>query len=277
MPAFISGDDAFQFAFGISRSEVIGDVSETGHSVFRGPNTDEVTEAYQFDVAGIVSDRSQASLTLPLIRKSVRLGEATPNRFGAGDVAFGYAYEAWPEWTYSQWKPRGYVFSRLTVPTAHSIYDSGSPSATDAFGTGFYRLSTGVLLLKNWGTWDAAIIPEIHYSISRTFVDPNQNSVRVTPGFGASSNFSLGYHISEYRLGFRIQPSWAQARVVETDDRRNQTSQEWVWNAGLDLSYAMGSEWSLTGYYSDQTLFGPARNTTLSRAVGLNFQKRWPR
>lgn len=278
-PALISGDDAYQFSFIASRAEVIGDAPASGRPIFRGPGSDEVTETYRLEGVALVSDRWQASAALPLVRKSRATGDASLGRSGVGDISLGAGFEAWPEWDYSEWKPRGFLFAQLNLPVASSIYDSTNTAATDAFGTGFYRVSVGSLLTKTWRDWDASVVPEFHASFARSFQDASGNEMRVHPGPGASTELSGGYHFSRIplRLGLRFQPVWNASRTIEIDGGQTRSSDQWVWNAGLDLTYSINPEWSAGAAYTDQTLFGPAINTTLSRVFALNFQRRWPR
>lgn len=278
-PSLISGDDAYQFGVTVSNAEVIGDAPETGRPVFRGSNSDEVTRTLRFDAAAILSDRTQASVSVPFASKSVRAGDASNSSSSMGDLSLGFGYEAWPQWTYSEWKPRGFLFAQLNIPVAHSIYDTEAQGATDALGTGFYRTAIGALFLKAWRVWDASFTPEAHYSLSKTFTDGSGNPLHVRPGFGASADLGFGYNFIglPVRLGFRLQPVWNQARAIEMDGMSSRSSDQWVWNAGLEFSYLVSDQWSATASYTDQTLLGPAVNTSLSRTFALGLQRRFPR
>ncbi|MBS1960659.1 MAG: hypothetical protein JST04_00475 [Bdellovibrionales bacterium] len=278
-PSLITGDDAYQFGLAVSRSEIIGDAPTSGKPVFRGDGTDEVTTTYRLDVAAILSDRTQASVTVPFVSKSVAAGGTSNGASGVGDASLGFAYEAWPEWTYSEWKPHGFLFTQLNLPFAHSIYDTEAAGASDAFGTGFYRLSAGTLLRKAWRVLDAAVTPEVHYSLPRAFTDAGGSSLRVSPGFGASVEAGVGYNFVRlpFRVGLRIQPVWNEPRTIDADGARTRSSAQWVWNTGLDVGYLATTEWSLSASYTDQTLLGPAVNTTLGRTFALSLQRRWPR
>ncbi|MBU6376686.1 MAG: hypothetical protein KGQ59_11860, partial [Bdellovibrionales bacterium] len=191
-----------------------------------------------------------------------------------GDPTLGIAYEAWPEWTYSEWKPRGYLFGQLTLPVAKSIYDSSEATLSDATGSGFARFSVGALLLKNHEPWDFSLTPEIHRSFARHF-----GTLSADPGFGGSALVALGYNLRAYpmRLGFRLQPVWNQGRRTESEGVLQEARSQWVWNTGFDLSLLANSQFSVNLNYTDQTLMGPAINTSLSRTVALGVQRRWQR
>jgi hypothetical protein len=50
-----------------------------------------------------------------------------------------------------------------------------------------------------------------------------------------------------------------------------------AWDAGLEASYLVADDWSISASYTDQTLLGPAVNTALSRTFSLAIQHRWQR
>ncbi|NDD91122.1 hypothetical protein EBZ37_03455 [bacterium] len=273
-PAWISGDDRVQAGFSISRSTVIGDAPEAGLPVFRSSSTSEATSTARVDLSALITDRIQASLLASITQKSLSTTTLNAKNTQLGDPTIGMAYEAWPEWNYSEWKPRGFLFGQLTLPLAKSIYDSTDATLSDATGSGFTRLSFGALLLKTREPWDFSLTPEIYRGLARRF-----NALSVDPGFGASALVALGYHLKAYpwRLGFRLQPVWNQGRRTESEGIDQVARSQWVWNTGLDLSILASSSLSVNLNYTDQTLFGPAINTTLSRTVALGIQRRWPR
>ncbi len=279
-PALISGDDAYQLTAGISRGVVIGDAPVSGLPVFRSPGHDEVTQTLRLDGAMLLSDRWQASFTAPVVQRSLDLAGLEGSTTRLGDVSLGLGYEALPEWGYSEWRPRGFVFAQLQLPTAPSIYDAQAWGATDAVGSGFLRLAVGGLFLKTRGAWDYSLMPELHRALARSFVGTDGSVFEVIPGWGASLALGAGYNlpVTPLRVGLRVAPVWNAGRTVDSGQGGlGQSSDQWVWNAGLDVSWLAGTDWSVTGSYTDQTLLGPAVNTTLSRTLALSVQRRWPR
>lgn len=280
-PALISGDDWVQLSATVSRSQVIGDAPAQGLPVFRSQGNAEITQIYRLDGAWMFADRWQTGASIPLIHHSNERARASST--GLGDLRFNLGYEILPEWEYSTWKPKGILFLQATFPTGQSVYDTGSISATDAVGSGFYTFSLGSLWIKRWSSWDAFALPELHYGLPRTFQAADTERTRVSPGFGASLALGGGWSPGggAFRLGLRIQPVFNQAKSIQISgdgaDAATRTSRQLAWESGLDATYVWSDQLSLGASYVDQTLLGPAINSTLSRSFALSLQRRWPR
>lgn len=275
LPSLISGDDRHQISVGVSHSSIIGDVPVQGLPVFRSASTGDTTTSTRINAATLLSDRLQAGLEWSVVEHEAWGRAGSAKYSGMGDPALSLAYEAWPEWEYSEYKPRGYWFAQVSLPFARSIYDSARADLMDAVGSGLARVATGVLLLKTRGDWDFTLLPEIHRTLPRSFGSADGSVLRVDGGTGASLMASAGYSFpaSAWRAGLRLQPVWNSANRVDLE----RASAKSVCNTGLDLSYLWSDEFSMTAAYTDQTLLGPATNTTLSRVASLQLLKRWPR
>lgn len=273
-PAIISGDDQARLALSTSQATVIGDAPDEGIAVFRSGNVSEVTQLLRLDGSMILTDRFQLGLGVPLIRRQVRSATSKAEATRLGDLSLSSAYEALPEWTYSTWKPKGFVFAQLTLPTGRSLYESTATNAVDATGRGFFSVSSGGLFTKSWERWDAFLLPELHYSFTRTF-----ESVTVAPGFGASIAVGGGFspESGSSRYGIRIQPAFDQGKQVRADGGESRSGAQKSWTVSLDWSYLLSADWSFQVSYADQTLLGPARNSTLSRTFLLGVQRSWQR
>lgn len=279
-PSILSGDDSAQVSASLARGTVIGDAPVHGIPVFRNDSSSEITETLLVSGAILLSDRFQVGTSVPFIRHSVSGSSGNGTRStGFGDIRFNTAYEFLPEWTYSAWKPRGFVFLQLTLPTGTSIYDSQSAGAVDALGRGFYGVGAGTLLIKRWTVWDAVFIPEAHYSFARTFRPDPGGSLRVGLGWGGS--LALGFGASpgsgDFRFGLRVQPLYESARKTSVEGATSRTNEQLSWNTTLEASYLVSATWTAQASYTDQTLLGPAINTTLSRTIALGLQHRWER
>ncbi len=274
-PALISGDDAYQLSFSVSRSKVIGDAPEHGIPVFRKQNHNEITQTYKIDGAFVFNDDYQAGMSIPIVQRNVSNASFKEEETGFGDIKANLGYEFWPELSYSEIKPRGFVFMQITVPTGKSIYETSNRVGADAMGRGFYSLGIGTLLVKKWNVWDALIIPNIYYSFTRTF-EKTDETIKVKPGFGGNVLFGIGYNFLDYRVGLRITPNYNQFKRIQSSVT-GETISRYQMNidTGLDFAYLFNQVYSLSISYTDQTILGPAVNTTLSRTVALNFQKRW--
>ncbi len=274
-PAIISGDDRYQLSATTSRSVVIGDAPEKGIPVFRSKNDNEITQSYRLDGAMVFAERLQAGVSLPFVQRAISKTSLKEEGTGFGDLRGNLGYEILPEWDYSVWKPRGFLFLQLTVPTGKSIYESTSPLATDATGRGFYSAGTGLLLVKNWSSWDALVIPEIHHSFTRSFKITDE-TITISPRFGASLLMGAGYNVGDFRIGMRIAPNYNQPKHIHsTTNGDRDTASQLAWDTGLDFAYIFKDTMSATLAYTDQTVLGPVINTTLSRTFAFTLQKRW--
>jgi hypothetical protein len=279
MPAMITGDDTAQLSTAISFGDVIGDAAGRGSlPVFRSNDHSEETTTFRIDGAMLLTDRFQAGVGASIVSRSFSHGSQSAASTHLGDLDLNLGYEILPEWNYSPWRPRGHLFLLTTLPTGRSIYDARETGMIDATGRGFFRIATGTILTKRWNSWDANALGEVHYSFTRSF-----QSLEVAPGWGSS--FALGFGFSpnagNLRFGLRIQPTFAASKrarsLSETSESAPTRTVDSILEASYLLSESNGGTWTAFAAYTDQTLLGPARNTTLSRTIALGLQKRWDR
>jgi hypothetical protein len=276
-PALISGDERMQMDVLFSHSSVVGNVEE-GVPVFWSPKESETTQTVRIDAATLISDRWQIGTMVPVVQQQVNRQGLDRSATALGDVRMNVGYEILPEWTYSVWRPKGYVFAQLMLPTGKSSYDTSDFSEADAVGRGFYTVALGSLLVKRWSSWDAFLIPELHYGFARRFdVTELHDAETVSPRLGASVGFGGGWSYGPLRVGLRFQPVYNQPKKIQTSSNVVYAGYQLSWDTGADLTYLVGDDWSVTGSYTDQTLLGPAVNSYLSRTFALMLQRRWDR
>ena len=276
IPALITGDDSAQLNASVSQASVIGDAPASGMPVFRSSNDSEITQAFKLDGAYRVSDRFQAGVVVPLIRRARTLTNDSASAYGFGDVTLAAAFEALPEWSYSAWKPHGFLFIQSTLPTSPSTYDAQAPFQIDARGRGFFQLGVGAAFLKGVGNWDFIASIEGHRSFARTFTAPGSGDVNLTPGWGTTGLLGVGYSplAGAVRIGLGLSPVY-EGPIQVRGEIASQSASQLVWNTTAQVGYLISPEWSAALTYTDQTLLGPARNVSLSRSVALSAQKRW--
>jgi len=278
IPSLISGDDEAQVSSSISESTVIGEApAGGGAALYRGDADHEESETLRFDGAYKLSDAIQIGAGIPIVRRARAFGDRGQDRAGVGDVALDVAYEVLPELSYSEWKPKGFLFFSLTLPTSPSTYDAEAPYQLDARGRGFFTIGVGAAFLKTIQNYDFSLIPEFHRSFPRSVVLQDGSDVRLSPGWGGSLNVGAGYSFpnTPFRVGLSLSPVYEGAIQI-TGDVNSTSASQLVWNTTLSFGYMISSEWSSSLSYADQTLMGPARNVALSRSFALFFQRRWP-
>ncbi|NDD93253.1 hypothetical protein EBZ37_14380, partial [bacterium] len=189
-----------------------------------------------------------------------------------------------PEWDYSSWKPRSFVFTQLTLPLGGSVYELQNPGdrwGLEARGRGLTQLGMGVLFIKGWTHWDASLSFEAHRPLSRSFsTEKDLQSLEVRPSWGTSLGLSLGFspESTPLRFGFSLSPQYeGSIRTRIGSDLFNVSEPQILWNSTLQASWLMNPSSTLTTAYNDQTWFGPAQNVALNRSVAFLLQKRWER
>lgn len=283
-PFLILGDDEAQLSLGYSYSGLAAKADRDGMVSFIPSQRTESVQSVKLDGAFLISDRLQSGVSLPLVRNSLATGDLSGSSMGLGDVRLSIGYEYLTAWTYSSWKPQGYLFSVIALPTGRSSYESQSNLRTDITGNGFYSLAVGTILFKRWSLWDAFLLPEFHYSLPRTF-QTSGATLRAIPGFGGSIGIGIGYSPGggAFRLGARVQPKLDQglysAQLNTPLEAQGQNRGGTIANCdtGVDLSYMVTDHNTVMMSYTDQTLLGVAMNTNLNRMLAVSFQHRMPR
>lgn len=279
-PFLITGDDRAQINFGYSSSFIVGKADAYGETFYGAAQNSERLEMLRLDGALLLSDRWQAGVSLPIVRNSLANALASHSVTLPGDSRFNIGYEALTAWSYSDWKPQGFLFSTLTLPSGRSGFQSSAPLRADVTGNGFYSLSFGSLFLKRGSQWDAYLVPEGHYSFPRTF-EMAQSNLKVTPGFGGSVGLGVGFSPAggSLRFGMRIQPRYDQPVMTAQLPNFNQKQGAAIitLDMGMDVGYMLTRQDTLLITYTDQALTGLSMNSNLSRILAFNYQHRWER
>jgi hypothetical protein len=281
-PTILTGDDHAQLSASLSQAQVIGDAPTQGTAVFRADGDLEQTQTLKVEGAYLFSDRWQFGATLPVVRRSRSTPATQSTSTGFGDLNLNLAYEWLPEWEYSVWKPRGFVFYQELIPTGGSIYESSfnsiDPWGLNARGRGFFASGIGAVFLKSWGGWDAAFVGEGHRSFSRTF-STFDGSLELSPGWGGSLALAGGFSPSSLplRFGLSLSPAFEEGVRARSASLDSTSDPQLVWTTSVLLGWLVGHESTVSAIYSDQTLLGPASNASLSRTVSISFQRRWQR
>jgi hypothetical protein len=272
-PSIITGDDQAQISASLAYAQVIGDAPVSGLPVFRGDGNSEEIQTLRLAGAALLSDRWQIGAQLPISRRSHATQGLDRSSWGLADVDLDVGFEALPELEYSVWKPRGFVFAHAIFPTGQSIYESTDALATDTSGRGFFSPGAGALFVKSWGIWDGTFLFEAHHGIARSF-----GTLHVTPGWGGTLGLNAGVSpgMGPWRFGLGLSPLYEEGLHLSGDSSGDSASQL-VWNATAQVSWMIRSDLSSSLVYLDQTLMGPAQNTSLNRAVSLQIEKRWER
>ena len=274
-PALITGDYKSQLSAAFSTSAVIGHTDENNQSYFHADDNNEDSQTIRLIGSTMISERTQLGASLPFSRRVIDRSGVNRKDSGLGDIEFHGAYEILPEYGYSVWKPRGFLFSSLTLPTGPSIHDEEVVTSIErARGKGFTTLKTGLSFFKVWGNWDGQILAQVEKSFDRTFRYSGQEVTKKSDlSWGALLAFGHSPFASDFRWGLSIAPYYRGAIKNQSDVELAES--QLVWDANISLSYMFSFDWSVNLIYSDQTIIGPSKNATLSRSSTLSFQKKW--
>ncbi|NBX76918.1 MAG: hypothetical protein EBQ92_10225 [Proteobacteria bacterium] len=277
VPALISGDNQSQFTATFSAGNVVAEAPVEGGIKYRKDSDNETVQSFRFDGAILLSDRVQAGVSLPVIRRSRARGENFAEATGLGDVSVNFGYEFLPEWSYSLWQPRGLVFVSGTVPTGGSLYDAKELYKVDSRGRGLWVVSTGALFTKVWGNWDFSLLIEGHHGFSRE-IKNDLGVLQLNPGWGGSGLFSVGVSPAggNVRLGLSVAPSVEEAIATEgiINGRGESVA---LWTSAAQVSYLPNNTTSMSLIYSDQTFIHASQNSSLNRTFAFLIQKRFER
>src|SRR5262249_2923010 len=143
------------------------------------------------------------------------------------------AYEVLPEWTYSEWRPRGWLYLQTVFPTGRAIQDPRLESPAGVRGQGVFQTALGLTLTKSWGAWDVFAAPELRRLYGRTFGD---SGTHLSGAWGAGFQLGVGYSFSDWRIGLRAQPVFQGERNISALGTSSIVPVKQVWNSGIDLS-----------------------------------------
>jgi len=271
LPTLITGDFRAQVGVTLSKASIVARTYESGKPVFYSDNkeyestTTKMAAGYQFD------NFIQLGAETSFVQKSHQENTVEENEKDIGDTSFSITYEFMPETFYSLWVPRGFVFLKQVIPTGKSNFETQTKTNSDVTGKGFYTTSLGLVFYKIINDFDVLYTVEAHKNFKEEF-----SNNTVSSSYGGSTALSMGYSPkqSNFRVGFDISPKYEGKKDISLKTSTISTSSEYYWDTGISASYML-KDFSINGTYTDQTLLGPTKNTTLSRTIALTFQKRW--
>lgn len=276
-PTIIAGDDRTQITSTFTFAGVPAEATVGGDIKYRKADDLETSQILRLDFASLISDRFQLGLSFPWIRRHRERKAKEYSASGLGDLTGTLSYEVLPEWSYSFWKPRGFLFLTASAPTGGSIWDAQEMFKLDSRGKGFWRMGVGTLFLKTFGNWDFSFLFEGHQGFSRS-LNNSVGELLLNPGWGLTSQLGLGYSPTggNLRLGTSLSRSFEKGtatRGVFSGEGENLE----LWSPVLQLSYLVSEEMALNLSYSDETLISGSQNSALQRTFSFAFQKRWGR
>ena len=256
----------WQQTFTVSSLRVIGDVDPKGNSVFRNTKNKEATNLARMDLAYSWSEQYQNGISFKYQNKKRSFDGASASDSGWSDLGLFQAYQPIKY-------QRTWIFNATNIPTSNSVYNSRETFSVDAHGAGTYQTGLGVFHLVNYHAWDLVFSSEVHYSFARNF-STGQDEKEIGGFWGTSFLAGAGYipWRSKMRYGFNLIPRLEGQKVVQINNEKQNSKQSLVWDSAFNVTYTLNATYAFGISYIDQTIFGPAKNSLLSRSVAAVFQ-----
>ena len=249
LPNLIVGDYKAQFSFSASHSAVTHSVDSDGKFIKRNKSNQEFSETFNFMGAFQFSDFWQAGVTLPIKKNSYKDEQKVESSSGLGDVKLQLAYEFLPEYAYSWWQPRGFLFFQHSLANSKSTYDAEKKHTTDALGTGFQKTSFGFSFLKISGSFDFLTMSEFHHSWSRGISLGDGQELYISPGQGYSVVLGAGFSPKSgpTRYGVSFTKSHENKKRF-SGEFESVTSEKDTYEIGVNLGHIRGENSYILGY-----------------------------
>ncbi|MBY0518636.1 MAG: hypothetical protein K2P81_17125 [Bacteriovoracaceae bacterium] len=265
LPQLITLPAKWQITSQLSHSQVIADTNPKGSTVFRGDNNKEQVTTLAGSVAW-AKGLWQLNSSFAWAQKNRRLGDQEASSVGASDPSVAVVREI-PTGHFGH---RIWSFLRHVFPAANSIYDSQNALATQSLGAGRPQTGLGALYVWNGRFFDAQMVSEIHLGHGNT---RGQTHLGAQPG--GSIGAGGGWVKKKWRTGVMLTSRFEGASQITQDGEKSSTSRIQVWDSNFSLGRQLDAFSNIAISYNDQTLFGPARNTTLTRSGTFLWQYRW--
>ncbi len=271
LPNIITGDFKAQFGLSYANKAITHTVSENGNFIARSKENREVRETVTFKGAMLIKDFFQFGLEVPYINNTHEVSDEGEQYSELGDPTIQLNYEFLPEWTYSWWKPRGFLYFGHTFSMTKSIYETESELGTDALGTGFDTFNLGAHFYKVYRQYDFSIFAKKSLRQKRKFTSSGE-SIEVTPGEINSYGVSFGYSNKEFRVGTTINNFNEDRKEIKRNSSSSISGTKSYTDFGLSLSYHKDLiSYSLS--YNDQTFWGEGRNMNLGKSYIFGVTK----
>lgn len=271
-PGLITGDYKAQIGFSISRQNEMGKAYSEGDYTYYNDDKKRIRENYSLYASSMLSERAQIGAKLNFVRTDYSNGSLNESENILGDSELSFGYELLQERSFSWWRPRGFIYIVTTIPTGHSNYDSKTALYSDVSGKNQWAQTLGVSFVKVIRIYDFLSSIQMGNRFSDT-----KGNVKISNSQFISSIIGAGVSPfnSAFRLGLNLSYFQESSKNISFGEKKIQTQDEYFYEISSSLSYAYDPNFSVTLNYSDQSLIGPAQNTTLSRSIGILIHKRW--
>lgn len=271
-PGLITGDYKAQVGFSVSQQNELGKAYDEGNYVYYEKNKKRIRQNYSLYMSSMISERAQIGAKATFIHTDYKNPSLSESESIIGDSEVSFGYEFLQERSFSWWRPRGFIFTATTIPTGKSNYDSKTSLYSDVSGKDQWAQSLGLSFIKIIRTWDLLSLMQVG---NRFAANKGDTKISDSQFFSTLIGAGISPFNSAFRLGINLSYFQESSKEVHFGSKLIRTQKEYYYEMTSSLSYAYDPDFSITLNYSDQSILGPAQNTTISRSVGMLFHKRW--
>lgn len=263
----IVGDNRAEWGMSYSARSDLGQTNEHGWSSFNSNNVRDNSQSLNFQGQYQLSESWQAGGKFSFIDKTIKKAGVEEDSQGLGDIDFQATYEYMPEFTYHPYKPRGFVYSRLTFPTSHSLYDSNTLLFSDVRGTGLFGVGLGNFFIKQLNSWTLKLGTEWTHYFGKTY---SQFKLDDYEKFVLPIGVAYAFTDSPYSIGMTETFSYQTGKTLR-GNINSKSKQEYFWELSAFLNFSPGREEIYSLSYSDSTLIGKNVNSPLYRSLAVSY------
>lgn len=263
----ITGDNTQELNMGLSYRNDLGQTDSEGWSSLHDDRTKDQQSTFNLQYQRLIQDQFQMAGKMSFIEKNIRKQDRVENKSGLGDLELQGTYEFLPERTYSLLKPRGFIYSKVSIPNSRSLYDSHSAIFSDVRGTGLYTISLGTFFLKRVSLTTLKAGLEAQHLFGREFSEgklSDYNKLIVPLG--------TTYSFDPQPLSWGVNATWNyQTSKTFSGSIATVSGKEYFWELGTFVNWTVNREetWGLS--YADSTLVGKNINSPLYRSFAFNY------
>lgn len=270
--SLITGDYLAQFSLSSSYSDIAA-MQTNGKAIFWEDGHSQRTLTYKISAGAMVSEKSQVGISTEMLKKDYSF--ISGNRESStrmGDITLQAGHELLRESYYNSLLPRILLGLAHSLPTGIGLEESKKSGLSDVSGLGRHQTSLSLLMLKRTASFMFSLKLEAHQRWKR--------KQRGGSTVGASTGESLEVSLTRlppksiFTYGGSFATLWNSAhKVRRSTGTEYKSADERVSEVAIFSALALAQDWETSLRYVDQTLIGPAKNSTLSRTVSLALTK----
>lgn len=263
----ILGDNRTEFGFGISKRSDFGQTNSTGYSYLNGNQITDLKNTINLEMKHSFADYWQTAIKLGIAEKHIIKNNLDEKHTGLADFETQLSFEYMPEFNYDLIRPRGFIYSKFTIPFSKSIYDSNSAIQSDVLGNGFYTYSLGTLFVKKINDFQLKLSLELIHYFNRSF-----QNIKISDSNNFIIPVGISYAIphSDFTIGASNSFNYSSSKKIKTEINTTTNTGRFI-DTTLFINYSREGQSTYSLSYSDSSLIGESINSTLYRIVNLNY------